>query len=651
MSSRTHTVVSPAPEAVATSPTKEWLVQRTCACGGTAGISGACENCATHRLQRQPASNTKPPQAPSIVHDVLRLNSQPLDASTRAFFEPRFGHDFSRVRIHADAEAPRSATAVNALAYTAGEHIVFQTGRYAPSSTAGRRLLAHELTHVVQQTQQTHSPVQHKLEIGMPGDQHEIEADRIADRIADLVVSDTTTEKQATLQKAVVDVRSASSPSRLQRQAGPNTCPARVNFSTGNDAVHVPLCGIANVTATTVPASIPGISWSLAAGTAQVASGTRINANGEITFGAAQTGGTITVTATNVAAGNCTASADLILNSHPSGISSTFVVGALATARTHYGAVFDHHFTSADGLITSIEDIPVGEQFRSVPNPTTTSHVIPGNTGAFPFPSFTFTTAHLTPNATDNWFIVRGTLDGRQHDKISFQRSLVDVGQFVASASNPPPTNSVPASFTLTQSLFWFCRQAAPASRWTWFVDADHVRTLRLNGSNVEFVVSDNGEPNVENYTGNPAIIHAAATPATIPPTPPRPPRGPVPAQSTTRITADTLPSPMPRGHGRRFSIRGNALGCRVNSTTGVFTAGPTAGAVTVRVSDAARNPNFDEVVVTIANPAAQPAQPVQPPAQQPGQHGRQPGQQPAQQPRQQPAAPPGQQGRRRNEE
>src|ERR1044072_3294919 len=641
MSSRTHTVVSPAPEDVATSPTKEWLVQRTCACGGTAGISGACENCATHRLQRQPASNTKPPQAPSIVHDVLRLNGQPLDASTRAFFEPRFGHDFSRVRIHADAEAAKSAAAVNALAYTSGEHIVFQTGRYAPSSTAGRRLLAHALTHVVQQTQQTHSPVQHKLEIGMPGDAHEIEADRIAD----LVVSDSNAETRAMLPKAVVDATqtSASSPSLLQRQVGPNTCPTDINFSTGNDAVHVPLCRIANVTAMTVPAGIPGITWSLAARTGRGASGTRINANGALTFGATQTGGVIEVTATNAAAGNCAESADLILNSHPTGISSTFVVGPLPTTRTHYGAEFDHNVTSADGLIASIEDIPVGEEFSGVPNPSGTRHAVPTT----PFGPFTLTTAHLTPNATDNWFIRNGSLNGRTHDRVDFERSLVDVGQFVVSASNRAPANSGRASFTLTEGLLWFCRQAAVGSRWARFVPVDHVRTLQLNGSNVQFVTSVNGEPNVENYTGNPAIIHAAATPATIPPTPPRRRRGPVPAQSTTRITADTLPSPMPSGHGRRFSIRGNALGCRVNSNSGVFTAGPTAGAVTVRVSDAARNPNFDEVVVTIANPAAQPAQPVQPPAQQPGQRGQQPGQQPAQQP----AAPPGQQGRRRNEE
>lgn len=609
-------------------------MQRTCACGGSAGISGECETCQSHRLQRQPASNTKPAQAPAIVQDVLRLNGQPLEASTRAFFEPRFGHDFSRVRIHAGAQAARSAAAINALAYTSGEHIVFHTGRYAPSSPEGRRLLAHELTHVVQQTQQTHLPVQHELEIGTPGDACEIEADRIAD----LVVNGGTAEKQGTLQKPLgVTQNSASSPSRLQRQVGPNTCPTDISFSTGNAAVHVPLCGIANVTATTVPANIPGIRWSLGAGTAQVAAGTRVNANGEITFDARQTGGEIQVTATNTAAGNCTASAGLTLNSHPSGIGSTFVVGPLANTRTHYGAVFDHNFTSADGLITSIENIPVGEEFSGAPNPTAATHVIPTT----PFGSFTFTTAQLTPNATNNWFIHNGSLDGRLHDRVSFQRSLVDVGQFVASASNPAPVNSLPASFTLTQSLFWFCRQAAAGSRWTMFVPVDHVRTLQLNGSNVEFVVSVNGQPNVENYTGNPAIIHAAASPTTIPPTPRRPRRGPAPAPSTTQIAADTLPDPLPAGHGLRFSIRGNALGCRVNANTGLFTAGPTAGAVTVRVSDAARNPNFDEVVVTIANAAAQPAQPGQPP----------PGQRPGQQPGQQPVTPPGQQGQRRDEE
>ena len=65
--------------------------------------------------------------------------------------ESQFGYDFSRVRIHADAAAAESALAVNALAYTVGRDIVFAAGRYAPATPAGRGLLAHELTHVVQQ--------------------------------------------------------------------------------------------------------------------------------------------------------------------------------------------------------------------------------------------------------------------------------------------------------------------------------------------------------------------------------------------------------------------------------------------------------------------------------------------------------------------
>jgi hypothetical protein len=89
--------------------------------------------------------------APTIVHDVLRSPGQPLNAETRAFFEPRFGQDFSHVRAHTDARAAKSADAVNALAYTVGQDIVFGAGRYMPETQAGRKLLSHELTHTVQQ--------------------------------------------------------------------------------------------------------------------------------------------------------------------------------------------------------------------------------------------------------------------------------------------------------------------------------------------------------------------------------------------------------------------------------------------------------------------------------------------------------------------
>jgi Domain of unknown function (DUF4157) len=65
--------------------------------------------------------------------------------------EPRFGHDFSKLRVHTDVKAAESARSVNALAYTAGRHIVFEEGQYSPNSIAGRQVLAHELTHVMQQ--------------------------------------------------------------------------------------------------------------------------------------------------------------------------------------------------------------------------------------------------------------------------------------------------------------------------------------------------------------------------------------------------------------------------------------------------------------------------------------------------------------------
>lgn len=89
--------------------------------------------------------------APPIVHDTLRSPGRSLDTSTRAFFEPRFGHDFSRVRVHTDVRAAESARSVRALAYTVGPNIVFASNQFSEHTSAGRRLLAHELTHTVQQ--------------------------------------------------------------------------------------------------------------------------------------------------------------------------------------------------------------------------------------------------------------------------------------------------------------------------------------------------------------------------------------------------------------------------------------------------------------------------------------------------------------------
>lgn len=128
------------------------MLRRKCACGGEHAGGGDCAECRKKRsLQRKPAANTESRSVPPIVYDALRSAGQPLDAATRALMEAQFGHDFGSVRVHTDARAAESAAAVNAVAYTVGSNIAFGSHEYAPGTSEGRRLLAHELTHVIQQ--------------------------------------------------------------------------------------------------------------------------------------------------------------------------------------------------------------------------------------------------------------------------------------------------------------------------------------------------------------------------------------------------------------------------------------------------------------------------------------------------------------------
>jgi hypothetical protein len=102
-------------------------------------------------VQRKPSPSAPLTGMPLLVGDTVRTGGQPLDATTRADMEARFGFDFSRVRIHTGAQAARSAEAIGALAYTVDDHVVFGADRYSPYTADGRRLIAHELAHVVQQ--------------------------------------------------------------------------------------------------------------------------------------------------------------------------------------------------------------------------------------------------------------------------------------------------------------------------------------------------------------------------------------------------------------------------------------------------------------------------------------------------------------------
>jgi len=123
-------------------------LQRTCASGGACGDSPH-EN--DEQLQRRAPGAGTVAGTPRSVSSVLASSGTPLPHAIRASFEPRFQHDFGSVRIHTDAAAARSAADVQASAYTVGRNIVFGSGQFAPASTEGQHLLAHELTHVVQQ--------------------------------------------------------------------------------------------------------------------------------------------------------------------------------------------------------------------------------------------------------------------------------------------------------------------------------------------------------------------------------------------------------------------------------------------------------------------------------------------------------------------
>ena len=125
-------------------------LQRKCACGGES--EGECEDCRASRLQRLAEGDAAGMEAPPIVDEVLNAPGQPLAETARRALEPGFGHDFGKVRIHDDAQAGESAAAISAHAYTVGNHIVFSSGKYAPGTGDGNLLLAHELTHTIQQT-------------------------------------------------------------------------------------------------------------------------------------------------------------------------------------------------------------------------------------------------------------------------------------------------------------------------------------------------------------------------------------------------------------------------------------------------------------------------------------------------------------------
>jgi pyrrolidone-carboxylate peptidase len=128
------------------------VLQRKCDCGNHA--NGECESCRNRpngTLQRAAIQPTSVSAVPEIVHEVLRSPGRPLDSATRGEMQSKFAYDLSQVRVHTDQQAADSARAVDALAYTVGNNVVFGSGQFQPRSVSGQQLLAHEITHVIQQ--------------------------------------------------------------------------------------------------------------------------------------------------------------------------------------------------------------------------------------------------------------------------------------------------------------------------------------------------------------------------------------------------------------------------------------------------------------------------------------------------------------------
>jgi hypothetical protein len=137
------------------------------------GISGA-----PPRIQRYSGpSNGQMDAVPASVDRVLVNPGVPMEPALQQDMGQRFGYDFSRVRVHSSGDAEQSALEVNANAYTVGHNIVFSAGRYSPGTHEGRQLIAHELTHVVQQSQ---NPTTSKAPIASPSHPSEIEATQAA---------------------------------------------------------------------------------------------------------------------------------------------------------------------------------------------------------------------------------------------------------------------------------------------------------------------------------------------------------------------------------------------------------------------------------------------------------------------------------------
>lgn len=339
------------------------------------------------------------------------------------------------------------------------------------------------------------------------------------------------------------------------------------------DRVTVPRT--ATVRAAAVPANATGVVWSLDPGSVTPTNVTIDAATGVMTFTAGQEGGTITVRATS--SDGSFATREIRVIEKPVAVTATSASGA-----DNYGGQFVHTFSAPSGKVTGLEGANINEKFDALTATT------PWGGGPF--------TLQANTAGSRGWDLdAAGQMAGP--DNVTISHKGVNIGAAVQSASNPSP-KPLPSSFTMKQHLHAKSLPGGTRDE-TPFTTVDHTRSF-VAGE--QFEVSAGLDKITESYDGPVAVHKAQASASTVEASPPRPKSGAW-AQNTVTVTADSIPA----GGTQKFSIRGSALGCTVDSS-GTVSIGAQAGTITVRVSGGAGN--FDEVKIVITARPKPPAVP-----------------------------------------
>jgi hypothetical protein len=333
----------------------------------------------------------------------------------------------------------------------------------------------------------------------------------------------------------------------------------------------IPVESGVSVKAKAAPANATGVTWALKDGTAAV-TGSSIDAQGAITLGSAQPGGSLNAEAT--ADDGSSFSQPFNVVEKPTTLAST--TGA---ASGTYSATFRHTFTGASGKGSGVDRANINEKFDSLSVDT--------DFGKF----------SLQANAAGS----RGwDLDGSGKmtgdDNVSIGSAGIDANNFVKSASNPTPAKSLPAGFAMSQHLH---AKSFPSGNLDSapFTSTDHVRNLEDRSGALKVVLKAGTKEVPIDYAGPAVYRNAKADKTTVEASPPKPASG-----AWKRNEVQVSVTAEPASASVKYSIVGTALGCTVDGT-GKVLIGDTAGTITVRAGDGGKH--YDEVSIQItARPA-----------------------------------------------